>query len=168
MNKQHLARLVRKMYEIDKSQALDQYGTKIFGHSIRRSWRLFRHITKTAVPGKFWMWHDSMELVSYPKKRVKAFEVFATVMLHEAAHGWCYFYKNHLYQYNYSFGVNNINEEQVAWHVSRLVCNMLKISYQKELADLCYKTYLSFSPWDNGDGVELQKINKKIAAYDDL
>ena len=136
MNHEHKSRLVEAMYQVHDSPDLDIYGTTIFGRPIRKSWKLFRHIVRVAEAGN-WGWSNDQERASYPGKvEVPTFEEFATFMCHEAAHGWCHFLKNEPVLRNYPTGVD---EEQVCWDVSKLVCEMLGISYQAELAELSHQ-----------------------------
>ena len=159
MNQKHLHRLVREMYKVQDFPALDEYGSKIFGRPIRGSWKLFRHITRFAVGGA-WSWSPVKELASYPKrKKVLTFEEFATFMLHETTHGWCYFLKNDSLSRSYLKGVD---EEQVCWDVSEMVCNMLDISYQEKLANLCYRFHVRALTHDTK---ELCRILKKLPAH---
>src|SRR3989344_7653445 len=133
VNKDYLRRLVGLMYAVQDFPPLDEYGSNIFGRPIKGTWKLFRYITKVAV-ADVWGWGTDRELASYPKKaKVQTFEEFATFMLHEVTHGWCYFLKDDLSLRNYPTG---IDEEQVCWDVSKLACEILGISYQKELAEL--------------------------------
>ncbi len=139
MNQKYLPRLVKAMYAVQDSPGLDEYGSKIFGRPVQGTWKLFRHIARTAVPG-IWGWNPDKEVASYPDEiEVPSFEEFATFMLHEAAHGWCYFLKSEPSIWNYPTGDD---EEKVCWDVSRLVCDILGISYQAEPAELCYKFHL--------------------------
>lgn len=138
-NKRHLKRLIEMMAEINDFPALDDYGSKIFGHPVYQTWKLFRHIAKTAT-ADIWVWSSSKETASYPKSEaVPTLEDFATVMLHEVAHGWCYFYKNDVRQEDYPTGAC---EERVCWDVSRLVCDMLGITYQTDLEVLAFRAYI--------------------------
>jgi hypothetical protein len=139
MNQKYLRWLVDKMYAIEDSPVLDEYGSKIFGRPVGGTWRLFRHIARTAVADK-WGWSSDKEVAKYPKDvEVPTFEEFATFMLHEVSHGWCYFLKEKPSWQNYPAGAD---EEQVCWDVSRLVCGVLGISYQEASAELCYKFHL--------------------------
>ena len=138
-NKKHLKRLVDIVYEVEDFPELDEYGSTIFGYSTKGTWRLFRHITRTAT-ANVWVWNPEKETASYPKSEtVPTFEDFATVMLHEVAHGWCYFYKKNLVKVDYPIG---LDEELICWNVSKLVCGRLKITYKKRLEILAYRAYL--------------------------
>ena len=150
MNRKHKRRLVKAIYKIHDSPALDEYGSRIFGRPVRGTWKIFRHIARMAT-ANIWGWSDRQERASYPGGvNVLTFEEFATVMFHEVAHGWCYFLKDKLSLLRYPTGVD---EEQVCWDVSKIVCEMLGISYQEELANLCYQSYLL--AWaDDMDGLE--------------
>jgi len=161
MNRKHKRRLVKAMYGVQDSPALDEYGTRIFGRPVRGTWKIFRHITRMATAG-IWGWSHDREQASYPDKvEVPTFEEFATFMCHEATHGWCYFLKDNPLLWNYPTGVD---EEQVCWDVSKLVCEMLGISYQEELAELSHKYYLfHLERPDDLDGLE--RIEEKMPAH---
>lgn len=159
MNRKHLRRLVKAMYAVQDSPALDEYGSRIFGRPVRGTWKLFRYITKSAV-GKIWGWNSDKERATYPNKaKVSTFDEFATFMLHEVTHGWCYFLKNDPSSLNYPTGVD---EEEVCWDVSKLVCEMLGISYQEELANLCFQQYVRILARDD-EGIN--RISKKLPAH---
>lgn len=158
MNQKHLRRLVEAMYAVPDFPALDNYGSRIFGRPVKGTWKLFRHITNTAV-ADIWQWSSDKELASYPKTDVANFEEFATLMLHEVTHGWCYFLKDDPSSRNYPTG---IDEEQVCWDISRLVCEMLAISYQEGLAGLCYRAYLCMKNIDS-DG--LRRLLEKFPEH---
>lgn len=159
MNQKYLRRLVKAMYVVQDLQALDEYGSNIFGRPIKRTWKLYRHIAKTAV-ADIWKWSPNKELASYPKnKKVPTFEEFVTFMLHEVAHGWCYFLKDDLSLRNYPTGVD---EEQVCWDVSKMVCDKLDISYQKKLANLCHRFHVRTLAHD---AKGLKRILKKLPAH---
>lgn len=135
MNRKHKRRLVKAIYKVQDSPALDEYGTRIFGRPIRGTWKMFRHITRMAT-ANIWGWNNERERASYPEKAaVPTFEEFATFMFHEVAHGWCHFLKDKPSLWNYPTG----DEEQVCWDVSKLVCGMLSISYQYELAEMSHQ-----------------------------
>ncbi len=159
MNKKHLKRLVKMMYKIDDCPTLDEYGSRIFGRPVRGTWRLFRHIVRMAVADT-WMWSPEKERASYPKDvTVPAFEDFATIMLHEATHGWCYFHKDNPSSFDYP---GNLNEEVVCWEVSRLVSEFLGIAYRENLAELGYKFYL-FTTKKDMKGIRL--LMKKLPPH---
>lgn len=135
MNRKHKRRLVKAIYKVQDSPALDEYGTKIFGRPVRGTWKLFRNITRMST-ADIWGWSHTRERASYPGKvAVPTFEDFATFLLHEVAHGWCHFLKDDPSLCNYPTG----DEEQVCWDVSKLVCEMLGISYQEELAEMSHQ-----------------------------
>lgn len=138
MNQEHLARLVQMMYRLSDCPALDEYGTRIFGRPVHGTWKLFRHIARMAVASS-WRFCPSEELAGYPVVAVPSFEEFATFMLHEVTHGWCYFHKAQPYQFHYPTGVD---EEQVCWDVSRLVCKELGISYDEKSASQSHQFHL--------------------------
>lgn len=138
MNKNHHRRLVKMMYEIDDCSALDKYGSKIFRRSIKGSWRLLRNITRNAK-ADIWGWSRELEAARYPKIKVPTFKEFATFMLHEAAHGWCHFLKEDPSSLNYSTG---LDEEQVCWDVSKLICKKLGIRYHKKSAKLSHQFHI--------------------------
>ena len=159
MNQKHLQRLIGAMYAVQDFPVLDAYGSKIFWRPVRGTWKLFRHIVRTAV-ADVWQWSSCKELASYPKEaEVPVFEEFATLMLHEATHGWCYFLKNDPSPQDYPTG---IDEERVCWDVSKLACEMLGIPYQKELADLSYQFYHSMRA---GDTEEVESILEKLPSH---
>lgn len=160
-NRKHLHRLVKAMYAVPDFPALDDYGSRIFGRPVKGTWKLFRYITKMAVPHVCnWIWRSDKELARYPKKaKVPTFEEFATFMFHEVAHGWCYFLKDDLSLRNYPTGVD---EEQVCWDVSKLVCEMLDISYQKKLANLCHQYHVRTLAQDFKG---LDRISKKLPVH---
>ena len=139
MNRKHKRRLVKAIYKVQDCPALDEYGTRIFERPVRGSWRIFRHIARMATADT-WGWSDERERASYPARvEVPTFEEFATFLLHEVAHGWCYFLKDEPSSRNCP---TRVDEEQVCWDVSKLVCEMLGISYQEELAELSHRYYL--------------------------
>lgn len=159
MNQKHLCRLVEAMYTVQDFPALDEYGSKIFGRPVRGTWKLFRYITKSAV-GKIWGWNPEKELATYPNRsRVPTFDEFATFMLHEATHGWCYFLKDNPSSLNYPTGVD---EEKVCWDVSKLACEMLGISYGEKLANLCFEQYACILAHDE-EGIS--QISKKLPIH---
>ena len=161
MNHEHKCRLVDAMYQIHDSPALDEYGTRIFGRPVRGSWRIFRHIARMAT-ADIWRWSNDRERASYPGRvDVPTFKEFATFLLHEVAHGWCYFLKDNPLLWNYPTGVD---EEQVCWDVSKLVCEMLGISYQEELAELSHQYYL-FHLERPDDLAGLERIEEKMPAH---
>ena len=161
MNQKHLHRLIEAMYAVQDFPALDEYGSKIFGRPVRGTWKLFRHIARMAV-ADVWNWSPDKELASYPRETgVPTFEEFATFMLHEATHGWCFFLKDNSTLRNYPTG---IDEEQVCWGISKLTCEMLSISYQEELAELSYQFYcLHLVRADDTD--ELLRLVEKMPAH---
>lgn len=137
MNRRHKRRLVKAIYKVQDSPALDEYGSRIFGRPIRGTWKMFRHIIRMATATNIWGWSNKRERASYPDGvEVPTFEEFATFLFHEAAHGWCYFLKNEPSLWNYP---TNVDEEQVCWDVSKLVCKMLGISYSEELAEMSHQ-----------------------------
>lgn len=137
MNRDYLRYLVKAMYAIPDFPALNEYGSKIFGYPVKNTWKLFRHIVKKATEDS-WVWSQERELASYPSVEVPTFEEFATIMLHEATHGWCYFLKD-AFSSDYP---NGLNEEQICWNVSKMTCELLHIPYQEELVGWCYQLYL--------------------------
>lgn len=158
VNRDYLRRLVDAMYSIQDFPALDEYGSRIFGRPIKGTWKLFRHITRTATANT-WVWSSGEERVSYPKDtEVPTFEEFATFMFHEVAHGWCYFLKDEALIRDYPTGVD---EEQICWDVSKLVCEMLGISYQEELAELDHQF---FRLWQAKDIDGLKRLIEKMPA----
>lgn len=161
MNRKHKRRLVKVMYKVQDSPALDEYGTKIFGRPVRGTWKIFRHIARMATAADRWGWNDDRERASYPGNvEVSTFEEFATFLFHEAAHGWCYFLKDHPSRRNYPSGAEGVDEEQVCWDISKLVSQTLGISYQEELAELSHQFYrLHLARPDDTDGLE-QLIQK--------
>jgi len=139
-NRKHLRRLVKVMYAVPDFPALDEYGSMIFGRPVRGTWKLFRYVARNSVAADIWIWRHDREEVNYPSKiKVPTFEEFATIMLHEVTHGWCYFLKDNPLSQNYPTG---IDEERVCWDVSKLTCEMLGISYQEDLANLCHQVHL--------------------------
>ena len=149
------------MYKVDDLPELDEYGSRIFEHPIQKSWRLFRYITKMAVPGS-WVWNSDLESVSYPSQaEVPTFEEFMTLMLHESAHGWCHFNKTDPSSKNYP----GLDEEQVCWDVSRLICGRLGINYQEDLASLNHQFHICRQA---GDIEGLDRIMKKLPAHNQL
>ncbi len=160
MNQKHLHRLVAAMYTIRDFPALDEYGSRIFGHPVKGTWKLFRHIAKMAV-ADVWGWSDKQERASYPSMvDVPTFEEFATFMFHEVTHGWCYFLKDDSSLRNYPTGVD---EEQVCWDISKLACEMLSISYQKELAELSHQFHLHHLAQVSDE--ELARLVEKMPAH---
>lgn len=158
-NKKHLRRLVKAMYSVQDSPVLDEYGSKIFGRPVRGTWKLFRHIAKTSV-ADVWRWSPDKETASYPRRvEVPTFEEFATFMLHEVAHGWCYFLKEGPEVRSYCTGVD---EEQVCWDVSRLMCRMLAVSYQEKPAELCHRFHILAQAQDIKG---IRRILKKLPAH---
>lgn len=161
MNRRYKRRLVRVMYKVQDSPTLDEYGTRIFGRPVRGTWRIFRHIARMATADN-WGWNSDRERASYPGRvEVPTFEEFATFLFHEAAHGWCYFLKDHPSRRNYPTGAEGIDEEQVCWDVSRLVCEMLGISYRDDWAELSHQFHRLVQA-DDIDGLE-QLIQKMPA-----
>ncbi|OGN02363.1 MAG: hypothetical protein A2655_01360 [Candidatus Yanofskybacteria bacterium RIFCSPHIGHO2_01_FULL_43_42] len=162
MNRRHKRRFVKAMYKVQDYPALDEYGSKIFGRPVRGTWKLFRNIVKMATATDTWRWRNDLERASYPGKvRVPTFEEFATFLLHETAHGWCYFLKDEPSLRDYPTGVD---EEQVCWDVSKMVCGMLGISYQEELAELSHQFYrLHLTQAD--DIVGLERLIEKMPAH---
>ena len=161
-NSEYLQRLVDQMYEIDGCRELDEYGTKIFGRPIKGSWILFRYLTRVAVP-EVWMWFPDKEYASYPPDHipVPSYETFATFMLHEVTHGWCYFHKERD-QFHYPTGVD---EEQVCWDVSALVSKMLGIEYDEAEASQSHQFHKLCQA---GDLDGLGKLMPKMAAHHQL
>ena len=159
MNEDHKTRLVKMMYGLQDLPELDEYGTGIFGRTIRGTWPLLRRVAETAV-ADIWTWSPDKKSAGYPANvEVPTFEEFATFMLHESAHGWCYFLKKDPSQRIYVMGVN---EEQVCWDVSRLACQALAIPYRNDLADLCYQFYML---GQSGDLVGLRKVVEKMPIH---
>ena len=161
MNRMYKRRLVKAMYKVQDSPALDEYGSKIFGRSVRGTWRIFRHIARMST-STIWRWRDDWERASYPGRvEVPTFEEFATFLFHEVAHGWVYCLKDDLSRNNYPTGVD---EEQVCWDVSQLICGMLGISYQEELAELSHQYYLfHIARPDDMEGLE--RLEEKMPAH---
>ncbi len=153
MNQEHLHRLVAELYAVQDFPALDEYGSAIFSRPIKGTWKLFRHIVKTAVADECWLWCSDKESANYPGNVVvPTFEEFSTFMLHEATHGWCYFLKDDPSLRNYPTGVD---EEGVCWDVSMLVCGVLNIPYHEELASLSHGFYLfHLAHGDDVDGIQ--------------
>lgn len=158
-NQENLRCLVRAMYAVQDSSVLDEYGSRIFERPVRGTWKLFRYIARNAVAG-IWQWSSEKEEASYPSEiDIPTFEEFATFMLHEVAHGWCYFLKENPLLWNYPTGAD---EELVCWEVSKLICGMLGISYQEKPAGLCYQFYL-FAQAQDIRG--LRRILKKLPSH---
>jgi len=180
MNRKHKRRLVKAVHEVYDFPALDEYGSKIFGRPIRSSWRIFRNIVRMSVATDVWGWNNYRERASYPGKvEVPTFDEFATFLLHEVAHGWCYFLKDDLSIRDYPTGVDpersregsqcastsyGVDEEQVCWDISKLACEMLGISYQEELAELSHQYYLFHLKWPD-DLAGLERLEEKMPAY---
>lgn len=163
MNQEHHLRLVAVLDTIQELPVLDDYGSVIFGRPIKGTWRLFRHIVKTAIGNECWRWCPDKEVACYPGGIVvPTFEEFSTFMFHEATHGWCYFLKPHPVSWVYS--KTGGNEENVCWEVSKLVCEMLKIPYQEDLAKLSYDFYLYHLA--HGDDLEgIQNIFERMPKH---
>ncbi len=160
MNRKYKRRLVKAMYKINDFPALDEYGSKIFGRPIEGSWKLFRNIVRMSV-ADIWRWSDEWERASYPYMvNVPTFDEFATFLLHEVTHGWCYFLKNNSLSQDYPTGVD---EEQVCWDISKLVCEGLGISYQKELAELSHQFHLYLLAHVND--AELAQLEEKMPEH---
>ena len=160
MNQKHLHRLVEAMYKVPDCPALDEYGSKIFGRPIRGSWRLFRHIARMSISDR-WGWSYEKERAVYPGMvSVPTFEEFATFIFHEVTHGWCYFLKNDLTLHKYLTGVD---EERVCWDISKLICEMLNISYQKELAELSHQFHLRHLAQASNE--ELARLTEKMPEH---
>ncbi len=158
-NSEFLQQLVNQMYAVDDCPSLDEYGTKIFGRPINGSWKLFRYLARMAVPER-WMWFPNEEYASYPPDDVPvpSFGTFATFMLHEVTHGWCYFHKKPG-QWNYPTGVD---EEQVCWDVSKLVCQELGITYDEAEANQSHEFHKLMGA---GDMDGLEKLIEAMPAH---
>lgn len=137
MNRVWLRHLVIQMHDFQGCPALDEYGTRVFGRKIDGSWPMFCRIARKAIQGQ-WKWDPFRGEVSFSEAEVPTYEEFATFMLHEVAHGWCFFLKRKG-QPPYATGEN---EEQVCWEVSRLVCQVLHIPFQHESARQSYEAYI--------------------------
>jgi hypothetical protein len=161
MNHHHFFRLVQMMYDVPSCPALDKYGTRIFERPIHGTWKLFRHIARTAIADT-WQWDPQEELAAYPQVDVPTFEEFATFMLHEVTHGWCYFHNDQPHSFRYPTG---IDEEQVCWDVSRLVCAHLGIIYQDESAKRSHRFHQLVQA---GDMDELEKLMNELPAHHQL
>lgn len=155
MHYEYLCRLIKLMYDLDDCPKLDEYGTKIFGRPIKRSWKLFRYLARCAVAGDSWTF-SSDECVYYSLKEVRTFEFFATFLLHEVGHGWCYFLNEQPNVFHYPTGVD---EEQVCWDVSKLICQELGISYDQDEAALSHRFHLLVQA---GDGEGLVKFTAQF------
>lgn len=162
MNQEHLHRLVVALYTVQDLPALDEYGSVIFERPVKGTWKLFRHIVKTAVADECWRWRPVMEFANYPNSvEVPTFEEFSTFMLHEATHGWCYFLKSEPSLWNYPIGSD---EEEVCWDVSKLVCGILNITYHEDLANLSHGFYRYHLA--HGDDVEgIRKIFERMPKH---
>lgn len=161
MNQDHLARLIQMMYRLPDCPALDEYGARIFGRPVHGTWKLFRHIARMAIANK-WMFCPSEEVASYPVVTVPTFEEFATFMLHEVTHGWCYFHNDQPHSFRYPTGVD---EEQVCWDVSKLVCKELGTSYDEKSASMSHQFHLLVQA---GDLKGLEKLMAKLPAHHQL
>lgn len=137
MNRMWLRHLVIQMHAFQACTALEEYGTRVFGREIRGSWPMFFLIAREAVSGQ-WGWDSLRRQASFSEVEVPTYEEFATFMLHEVAHGWCFCLKRKG-QPPYA---NEANEEQVCWEVSKLVCQVLQIAFHQESADQSYQAYL--------------------------
>ena len=159
MNRKYKRRLVKAIYRVQDFPDLDEYGSRIFERPVQGTWRMFRHIARMAT-ADIWGWSNDKERASYPGGvDVPTFEEFATFLFHEAAHGWCHFLKDESSLRNYPIG---IDEEQVCWDVSKIVCEMLGISYQEELAKLAHQFhYLVLA--NDMDGLE--RLVEKLPAH---
>lgn len=135
MNYKHMQRLIEALYSLDSCPALDEYGTKIFGRPIKASIRIFRFIARFAIEDT-WKWDPQDEVAAYPQVEVATYEEFCTFMLHEITHGWCYLHKETPDIWHYPTGVD---EEQVCWDVSKLMCEVLGIEYHAESAERSHK-----------------------------
>jgi hypothetical protein len=142
-NKPYLDRLVNILFKIKDFPQLDRYFSKILGREIKYSWKIFRYIATFAQEGEYWEWINDDQLAYYGKSRVPTFSIFCTCMLHECAHGMCYFLAKPDRSYRYP---KKIDEEQVYHEVSEMVCKKINVKFAKELAELAYQIHRTKAP----------------------
>ncbi len=135
-NLRYIQRFVKDLYKVDDFPELDSYGTEIFGREIRYSWKIFRNIATWAQEDNFWRWSNVDETAYYGNRHVPRYAIFCTIMAHECAHGWCFFHSptDRSKQYPGKTG-----EEEVAWDVSRLVCEKIGVPFANKVADMAYE-----------------------------
>jgi hypothetical protein len=133
----------------DYSDEFDRYASELFERPVRGSWRIFLHMAKTGVPyeldwpkgGNPWTWDTITERPHYPADEVMTFEFFASVYLHEVAHGWFYLLTDVELLERLSIAGQwesqpktnwRRDEEEICWEVSRFVCKLLDIPFDEE------------------------------------
>lgn len=157
-NEEYVSRLIEMLYEMQDCPALDEYGTKIFGRPIQNTHRLFRYVARHAMVGS-WMWNTATEVVEYPDVEVETLDEFATFFFHEVTHGWCHFHNKDMHFGLYPTGVD---EEQVCWDVSRLICEHVGLQYHHESAE---ESHLFHKLSKAGDMEGLARLMEKLPAH---
>ena len=161
LNHSHLKALVNPLMLNkvgDYSNEFDRYASDLFERPIRASWRTFRHIARIGVPhgsdgwgtvgvGNPWYWNPLSEKPYYPADEVLTFELFASIYLHEVAHGWYYLLLDEELLEKLSLSGEwesqpktnwRRDEEEICWEISRFVCNLLEIPFDEEaIPDEC-------------------------------
>ena len=135
-NLRYIQRFVKDLYQVDDFPELDSYGTDIFGREIKHSWKIFRHIAAWAQEGNFWKWDNMNEVAYYGSRHVSRYSIFTTIMAHECAHGWCFFHSKTDRSRQYS---GKTGEEEIAWDVSKLVCEKINVPFATKVADMAYE-----------------------------
>jgi hypothetical protein len=149
LNRKHLMRLKNLMW--DKvghySNELDEYASTLFERPIRGSWRILTlmvlHGQAHEGPGNPWYWEDFLTgNPRYPASEWVTFEFFASVFLHEVAHGWRYQLLDYELLEKWYAGFEGMppkethinwrrGEEEVCWEVSRFVCKLLSVEFDE-------------------------------------
>lgn len=158
VNDRYLHRLVQMLYDRESCPALDEYGSSIFGRPVENTWRLFRYLTRFSVAGA-WMWNPHTEMAEYSSVEVPTIEEFSTFLFHEVTHGWCHFHNKDTNLGNYPTGVD---EEQVCWDVSKLVCEFLGLTFHQKSADQSHQFHKLVSA---GDLEGLAVLMKELPAH---
>lgn len=149
LNRPHLKDLRNLMWDKvgDFSNEFDEYASTLFERPIRGSWRILINMTAQGVPhsgpGNPWHWDALSQAPSYPAEEVLTFELFASIFLHEVAHGWFYLLTDcealqkwaeaSDYKFSRKDETNwRRDEEDICWEISRLVCRILEIEFDEE------------------------------------
>ena len=144
-NREYVDKLVRLMWEKvgHFSNELDEYASRLFERPVRGSWRIFVYVAKNGEPESMgansWYWDNWNWRPHYPvTPLVESLEIFASIYLHEVAHGWIYLLtdyekgeKSFVTIQRFVTTAGDRDDEELCWEISRIVCRLLEIEFEE-------------------------------------
>lgn len=134
----YIEEMILMLYGIASFPEFDAMFSERFGRPVT-AWRLFRNIIRRSqegeATGEGWLWDPVEECGRFSATPAETLKEFATVALHEATHGVCYFLHDGATEKD-RFLSGGDHEEEFCWRVSRLVCEKIKVAFDRPLVDL--------------------------------